>query len=170
MSTLIDLLRRRAMLWLATCVALVATALPASAASRELPPEIHQALRESGRQFVAVVAADIDADGDLDVVAVDGSLHLLVWVNDGSGQFARKLASPERGGHTEAPAPGVDGHAPFANVYTFSDRPSFDAAIRSSIADPVRSSPLYRHGSDSRLDRTRHTRRLRGPPSDSSLN
>src|SRR5262245_60372818 len=35
-------------------------------------------------RFVAIVAADIDADGDLDVVASDSSLQLHIWVNDGS--------------------------------------------------------------------------------------
>jgi len=41
-------------------------------------------------RFVSIVAADIDDDGDLDVVASDSSLHLHVWVNDGSGHFTRQ--------------------------------------------------------------------------------
>jgi hypothetical protein len=43
-------------------------------------------------QLVAMVAHDIDADGDLDVVANDGSMHLVVWINDGTGHLARREA------------------------------------------------------------------------------
>ena len=40
------------------------------------------------------VANDIDADGDLDVVANDGSLELLVWINDGTGRLTRRQNRP----------------------------------------------------------------------------
>jgi hypothetical protein len=45
----------------------------------------------------SLVAADLDADGDLDIVAADaanGSVDILVWVNDGGGRLTRK--QPER--------------------------------------------------------------------------
>jgi len=45
---------------------------------------------EPGTRVVAAALADIDADGDLDLVASDGTLDLLVWSNDGSGHFTRK--------------------------------------------------------------------------------
>jgi hypothetical protein len=45
---------------------------------------------EPGTKVVAAALADIDADGDLDLVASDGTLDLLVWSNDGSGHFTRK--------------------------------------------------------------------------------
>jgi hypothetical protein len=44
---------------------------------------------EPGTKVVAAALADIDADGDLDLVASDGTLDLLVWSNDGSGHFTR---------------------------------------------------------------------------------
>jgi hypothetical protein len=44
---------------------------------------------EPGTKVVAAALADIDADGDLDLVATDGTLDLLVWSNDGSGHFTR---------------------------------------------------------------------------------
>lgn len=47
-----------------------------------------------GRLLVSVIAADIDADGDLDVVGSDGSLDLIVWNNDGTGHLTRK--DPQR--------------------------------------------------------------------------
>ena len=50
---------------------------------------------EPGTKVVAAALADIDADGDLDLVASDGTLDLLVWSNDGSGHFTRKY--PARG-------------------------------------------------------------------------
>jgi hypothetical protein len=45
---------------------------------------------DPGATVVAAALADIDADGDLDVVAFDGSLDLLVWSNDGTGHFTRR--------------------------------------------------------------------------------
>src|SRR5215471_991338 len=38
---------------------------------------------------VRVVAADIDDDGDLDVIENDGSLQLTVWENDGAGHLTK---------------------------------------------------------------------------------
>src|ERR1700736_2337790 len=40
--------------------------------------------------LVSMVTNDIDADGDLDVVANDGSLDLIVWINDGTGHLTRR--------------------------------------------------------------------------------
>ncbi len=55
---------------------------------------------EPGTRVVAAALADIDADGDLDVVAFDGSLDLLVWSNDGTGHFTRRYPThdPDAGG------------------------------------------------------------------------
>jgi hypothetical protein len=53
-----------------------------------------------GTKVVAAALADIDADGDLDVIASDGSLDLLVWSNDGSGHFTRKY--PVDAPHSES--------------------------------------------------------------------
>jgi len=40
-----------------------------------------------GNRLVAIVTADIDSDGDLDVIASDSALQIHVWVNDGSGHL-----------------------------------------------------------------------------------
>ena len=58
-----------------------AATLPAALAAPTLPASL---------QLVSMVADDIDADGDLDVVANDGSLDLIVWINDGTGQLTRR--------------------------------------------------------------------------------
>jgi hypothetical protein len=58
------------------------------------------------RQLVAMVANDIDADGDLDVVANDGSLHLVVWINDGTGHLVRHEAGGTSGLRPDWSGPG----------------------------------------------------------------
>jgi len=51
---------------------------------------------EPGTKVVAAAMADIDADGDLDLIASDGSLDLLVWSNDGTGHFTRKYPAHDQ--------------------------------------------------------------------------
>src|SRR5215472_12938354 len=51
---------------------------------------------EPGTRVIAAAMADIDADGDLDLVASDGSLDLLVWSNDGTGHFTRKYPAHDQ--------------------------------------------------------------------------
>ena len=63
----------------------------AAALARALPPSLAPHF-EPGLRLVALVASDIDADGDLDLVANDGSLDLLVWINDGTQYLQRRLA------------------------------------------------------------------------------
>lgn len=57
---------------------------------------------EPGLRLVALVASDIDADGDLDLVANDGSLNLIVWINDGTGHLARRYAGQSSGWRDDA--------------------------------------------------------------------
>lgn len=45
------------------------------------------------RKFFALVATDLDADGDIDVIASNGALDLLVWINDGSGHLTAHRAA-----------------------------------------------------------------------------
>jgi hypothetical protein len=59
----------------------------------ELPPA------DLNLKVVSVVAADLDADGDLDIVATDdrsGSLGVVVWVNDGGGHLRRQRPAHSR--------------------------------------------------------------------------
>jgi hypothetical protein len=61
-----------------------------------------------GRLLVSVIAADIDADGDLDVVGSDGSLDLIVWDNDGTGHLTRKDPQPSIPGGWESSGATLD--------------------------------------------------------------
>src|SRR5476651_534668 len=63
---------------------------------------------EPGQRVVAMVASDIDADGDLDLVANDGSLELIVWINDGTGHLTRRTARPAGGWRDDASTANSD--------------------------------------------------------------
>ena len=89
-----------------------ATALAAALPSVLTPPAV-----EPGRRLVSMIAEDIDADGDLDVVASDDSLGLVVWTNDGSGRLTLQHGREQTGWRSEPSAPG------------FADRPSASQTI-----------------------------------------
>ena len=72
-----------------------------------LPPSLTPPIA-SGLRVVAMVASDIDADGDLDLVANDGSLDLIVWINDGTGHLTRRLARQARGWRDDASTANSD--------------------------------------------------------------
>jgi hypothetical protein len=95
--------------------------LPASIAAVELTP---------GRLLTAIVAADIDADGDLDVVASDSALELHVWVNDGAGHFTRRDPIQSTSWHPLPADPAVDGRAVSIESFTQSNPPSVGADWR----------------------------------------
>jgi len=61
----------------------------------------------------SLVTTDLDADGDLDIVAADGSsgaLDIVVWVNDGAGRLTRKAPAPAGHLASEPAAPAIDEH------------------------------------------------------------
>jgi hypothetical protein len=49
-----------------------------------------------GASVESLIEDDVDHDGDLDLLATTGSGDVLIWVNDGHGQFTRRLQSPAR--------------------------------------------------------------------------
>ena len=83
--------------------------------------------------LVSAVTADIDSDGDLDVVATDRALNLLVWVNDGAGHFTRQR--PKRGGgfSTRASGPTLERRSGSVAVSTLNDPPSAGLGQRPSL-------------------------------------
>jgi hypothetical protein len=62
--------------------------IDSSALVAALPSVLSPPVLKPGSRLVSMVAEDIDADGDLDVVASDGTLNLIVWTNDGSGRLS----------------------------------------------------------------------------------
>jgi hypothetical protein len=50
-----------------------------------------------GREALRLVRADIDHDGDTDLVGITSGLRLLVWLNNGKGDFTPHLARPTPG-------------------------------------------------------------------------
>jgi len=88
------------------------------------PPDITTPSEIPTGDLVAAVTADIDADGDLDVVATDQALNLLVWVNDGSGHFTRQRPRHSGGESTSPPGPAFERRAATLALATFNDPPS----------------------------------------------
>jgi hypothetical protein len=137
-----------------------AAALPELRAGERLdPPVLHLLVPSADRlQIRVAVGADIDADGDVDVVATTDR-DLVVWINDGRGQFRRRAAhrhpiadgppapdtwSGEGPGAAEAVLAGtvlmplivVRAHAP--PIDTASQLLSVHAIVRSDICDSSR--------------------------------
>jgi hypothetical protein len=70
-----------------------AAALPQLRVGERLdPPALRLLVPSADRlQIRVAIGADIDADGDVDVVATTDR-DLVVWINDGRGQFRRRAA------------------------------------------------------------------------------
>jgi len=100
----------------ACCLGYLSAAAQAHAAPLSRPLASVPGIEEGG--FVAVIAVDIDADGDLDVVASDRTLQLHVWVNDGAGHFTRREPTRSTTWHATPTAPGLDDHRVSFQVFT----------------------------------------------------
>ena len=75
-------------------------------------------------EFVSVVAADIDADGDIDIVAASGSLELFVWTNDGAGHLTRQAPHRVPGWRSTPGAPTVSPLDATSVFFVQNDSPS----------------------------------------------
>lgn len=114
----------------------------------------------------SLVAADLDADGDLDIVAADaanGSVDILVWVNDGDGKLTRK--QPERpktlGSGPEAPSVDRQQSSVVASIQP--DTPGVQTADANPwLTLPEQSHPLSLQSSP--VSAVVATRRSRSPP------
>jgi hypothetical protein len=107
--------------------------------------------------IVSAITADIDADGDLDVVATDQSLNLLVWVNDGTGHLTRQRPRHSGGESTTPGDPALERRLPSPGLSTLNDppsarlgqRPHVDASLpranRPPAADPFVPSATTSH-------------------------
>jgi len=78
-----------------------------------------------GASVESLIEDDVDHDGDLDLLATTGTGDVLIWVNDGHGQFTRR---------SQSPTPTVSGQPAFQSH----DAPSIVAATTSSPVLPAR--------------------------------
>ena len=97
---------------------------------RDLAQALPAGMHAPGSDWVRVaslVTADLDADGDLDVIATDGSSALVVWTNDGNGRLTRK--APRRASDLvpEPPPPSLTPHQQATPVSVQNGAPSLQA-------------------------------------------
>jgi len=100
---------------------------------RTLPAALAQVAATEIGQIVSIVAADIDSDGDLDVVASDSSLQLHVWVNDGAGHFTLRTPRRSSGLQPTPPAPSVDDQSGGIVSFTQINPPTLGPGPRTAI-------------------------------------
>ena len=113
----------------------------------------------------SLITADLDADGDLDIVAADrsnGGIGIVVWVNDGAGRLTRK--TPSKGNLASKPAsPSLDEHQPTVMASVQPDGPAIAAiSVDSWLTLPARPHDLARSSIPESV--TPATLRSRSPP------
>ena len=91
----------------------------------------------------SLVAADLDADGDLDIVASDGasgSVEILVWENDGAGRLTRRQPDQKRSLGSAPASPALEQHASDAPDSIPPDSPAMQTITASTgLTPPARS-------------------------------
>ena len=123
----------------------------------------HQRAQTPTASGITTVWIDVDQDGDLDVVGIDGALALLVWENDGAGRLSlRQPLTPTLWSSTQEDA-GLD--SPCAtDTSDQSDTPSVGLARRCAPIVSQHSRPLTADVQAALRSRTRSSRSPRAPP------
>lgn len=132
-----------------------ASALPRALIVPALPP---------GWQLVSMIADDIDADGDLDVVANDGSLDLIVWINDGTGRLTRQEGREPRILPQRMTGPGLSDHATGSQAVAQTPSSVLQADPSKAHCVPNRSQAGWTATPDPLTTHLISTRSPRGPP------
>src|SRR6266851_5314869 len=115
--------------------------------------------------LLSVTAADIDADGDLDVVGSDGSLNLIVWANDGTGRLTRRYPRDSSSGGWTPTGATVDGQPDGSTVLALFGSPSLDSSDGGSSFFSTPSQWRAPPGTSSPQPQFASTRIPRAPPS-----
>ena len=118
-------------------------------------------------QVSSLITADLDADGDLDIVAADrsnGGIGIVVWVNDGAGRLTRKTPSSKGNLASEPASPSLDEHQATVMVSVQPDgRPALAAiSVDSWLTLPAQPYDLARSSVPESV--TPATLRSRSPP------
>ena len=104
----------------------------------DLPPALQASLSRQGVTLVVALAADIDADGDLDIVGSDDRFGVIVLVNDGEGHFSSRRA--KRGSWSAEPPDPVwheRGAAPIVSLQNERPPVTPGLAITFAISAPL---------------------------------
>lgn len=129
-----------------------------------LPPVLSPPVLKPGSRLVSMIAEDIDADGDLDVVANDGSLNLIVWTNDGSGRLSPRQSHDVAGLQSEPAQPTVSHQSDRLDSLVPSSFASLDTGARMVNLTRTRSLLLTPAGGGAPLPVLASSRSPRGPP------
>ncbi len=139
--------------------------------------KVHSAAKQLPRGFVlpssdvdlkvsSLVAADVDADGDLDIVAAgpsEGSFGIVVWVNDGAGRLTRKRPRPPKTLGSVPPSPSVDQHESAGGAPIQPDSPAVQTVFaKTPLVLPAGRRPIA--ASHDAASATLATLRSRAPP------
>lgn len=135
------------------------TVLVAALPSVLSPPAV-----QPGSRLVSMIAEDIDADGDLDVVANDGSLDLIVWTNDGSGRLSRQQGRDGPDLRSEPAAPGLADRAAVLDTVVPPPFASLEINPRILAVTPEQSPLWWDRSAGALLPPLVSTRTPRGPP------
>jgi len=118
---------------------------PLRSAARQLPTEFVVPPADRDLKLSSLVTADLDADGDLDVVATDassGSVRLVVWENDGSGRLQRKQPARPKSLGTEPADPSLAPGQERVVVSIQPDAPAVEPLRENRFTLPARRSLL----------------------------
>jgi hypothetical protein len=145
----------------------------ASAADAELgvhaslPADLAETELRDG--LVAVVATDIDTDGDLDIVATDRALNVYVWINDGAGHFTRRAPARSPNWGSDPAGSTIDDRAPAIELFTQNTRPSVGTPALSQTAALVHSVEPLESATGSMATASRSVGPPRAPPASAFL-
>ena len=128
-----------------------------------MPRGVAAPLAPAGLHVRQAVAADIDTDGDIDLVALDPAYGLLVWTNDGQGHLLQQ--APAGAHDTLSEVPGDDSDTFDAASESGTDAMPLAGALSASTVTTVASTRIDAPGFLVHRTRTVQLDAPRGPPS-----
>jgi len=127
------------------------------------PDDIDLSAADRLSAALAMVAVDLDADGDLDIVGLDASLTLLVWENDGAGSLTLKEPSDSPKIVSDGDDPSLDSPA-ITEISDQGDTSSVRLERRSDPVSPTGSRCVCTDSPIPLRTRTRSSSTPRAPP------